>query len=138
MTEAAAARRLAAALSLVAVVAAGLLVHRMLPASVFADVAGDALYACAVYVALVVVAPRGRRRVIAAIAAGWCVAVELFQATGLPLRWAEAFPPIRLVLGSGFDARDLVVYAAAVAAVLAADAAASRLIRRRRARTMEA
>jgi hypothetical protein len=131
-------RRLAAGLALAATVAAGLLVHRMLPASVFADVAGDALYACAVYAALVVVAPHGRRRVVATIAAGWCIAVELFQATGLPVRWAEAFPPVRLVLGSGFDARDLVVYAAAVAAVLATDAAVSRLIRRRPARTMEA
>ena len=49
--------------------------------------------------------------------------VELFQLTGLPRAWAIAFPPIALVLGTGFDVRDVVVYAGTVIVTALADVA---------------
>lgn len=116
-------RRLAALGALVVIVVAGLVVSRGLPTSAVTDIAGDALYAVAVYAGLVVLLPRARRVVIALAAAGWCVAVELLQLTGLPSTLAERMPPVALVLGTGFDARDLVVYAAAVLVVSSVDAA---------------
>ncbi|MFG6446041.1 DUF2809 domain-containing protein [Microbacterium sp. P07] len=119
-------RRLAAAVALAAVIAAGLVVHALLPDSAGADVAGDALYAVAVYAGLVVLFPAPRPPLIGAIAAAWCLSIELFQLTGVPLALAAAFPPIVLVLGTGFDARDLVVYSAAAAAAAAIDLAVAR------------
>lgn len=103
------------------VVAAGLLVHTRLPDSAATDIVGDALYAAAVYFAIVVVLPRWRSAAVGAAAAAWCVAVELFQLTGLPERWAGEFPPVVLVLGTVFDARDLVVYVVTIAVVTVSD-----------------
>lgn len=124
-------RRLAAFVALAAVVAAGLAVHRLLPDSVASDVAGDALYAVAAYTGLVLLLPRAPRPVLAAGAVVWCVAVELLQLTDLPIALAERMPIAALVLGSGFDARDLVVYVLAVAGALGVDGAVSQRIRRR-------
>ena len=127
-------RRLAAVLALAVVVAAGLAVHRLMPSSVASDVAGDALYAVAVYTGLVLLLPRSRPLVLAAGAAAWCVAVELLQLTGVPITLAERMPVAALVLGSGFDARDLVVYVLAVASALGVDGVVTR-VRARRAET---
>lgn len=118
-------RRAVATVALAVVVAGGLIVSRGLPDSVATDIAGDALYAAAVFTGLVVLWPRARRAVLALLAAAWCVAVEVLQATGLPSALAERFPPIALVLGTGFDPRDLVVYVLAVAAAMSLDAAVS-------------
>ena len=106
-------RRRAVVASFVAAIGAGLVVSRILPDSVPTDVAGDALYAAMIYAALVVVVPLAASPVVAVFAAAWCSAVELFQLTGVPGALAAAFPPISLVLGVGFDPRDLVVYLAA-------------------------
>lgn len=116
-------RRTAALGVLVVVIAAGLLVARGLPSSVFTDIAGDALYAVAAYTGLVLLLPRRPRAPLALAAAGWCVAVELLQLTGLPVALAERVPPIALVLGTGFDPRDLVVYVLAVIAAVSIDRA---------------
>jgi hypothetical protein len=67
------------------------------------------------------------------VAAIWCVGVELFQLTGLPERWGGAFPPVMLVLGTVFDARDLAVYVGTIAVLVGADLLL-RLVRRRRVR----
>ncbi|MCJ1708017.1 DUF2809 domain-containing protein [Microbacterium sp. VKM Ac-2923] len=115
-------RRPAALGALVVVVVAGLIVSRGLPSSPATDIAGDALYAVAVYTGLVLLLPRARRGAIALAAAGWCGAVELLQLTGVPATLAERMPPVALVLGTGFDARDLAVYAAAVLVVSSVDA----------------
>ena len=115
-------RRLVAALLLVATVAAGLLVHGVLPDTVATDIAGDALYAVAAYLAVVLIAPRLPALATGAIAAAWCVAVELFQLTGLPLAWGAQFAPAMLVLGTVFDARDLLVYVATIVLATAVDA----------------
>lgn len=116
------ARRWASLAALVVVVAAGLFVHAVLPESAFSDIAGDALYAVAIYAGLVLLFPRTTAVAVGALAATWCVVVELFQLTGVPFALGAAFPPAALVFGSGFDARDLVVYAAAAAAAAAIDA----------------
>lgn len=114
-------RRLAALGALVTVVAAGLFVSRALPPSMGADVAGDALYAVAAYTGLVLLLPRAPRAILASAAGGWCVAVELLQRTGLPAALAERVPAVALVLGTGFDPRDLLVYVLAVAAAASVD-----------------
>lgn len=124
-------RRLAAVLALAVVVAAGLAVHRLMPSSVASDVAGDALYAVAAYTGLVLLLPRARPLVLAAGAVVWCVAVELLQLTGVPITLAERMPVAALVLGSGFDARDLVVYVLAVASALGVDGVVTRVRARR-------
>lgn len=118
-------RRIAAVVVLGLAVVAGLLVPGQLPGAA-GDIAGDALYAVAVYAGLVVVVPRASSSLVAAVAAAWCVAVELFQLTGLPEQWGAAFRPIMLVLGTVFDARDLVVYMLAVAVVALTDVVARR------------
>ncbi len=108
-------RRLIAAGLTVATVAAGLAVRFALRRGAASDVAGDGLYAILIYLIVVVLAPRARPAVAAVVAGLLCVGIELFQLTGLPVAWAATFPPIALVLGTGFDARDIVVYLVAVA-----------------------
>lgn len=122
----ASARRGRAALAAVVTVAAGLSVHLALPSSVATDIAGDALYAVLIYALVVTLLPRWRPARVAVIAGTFCVAIELFQLTGLPRAWAAVFRPAALVFGSGFDARDLVVYVGAVALAASVDAALRR------------
>ena len=125
-------RRWAAIAALVALVVSGLLVVAFAPDDTAgSDIAGDALYAAAVYVAVVLIAPRLRPSAVAAIAAGWCIAVELFQLTGMPLAVGAAFPPAMLVLGTVFDARDLLVYPLTVAVACAIDASIGAVVARR-------
>lgn len=100
-------------LPLVLVVALGLAVHG-LGSGRAADKAGDALYAAMVYLLLVVVRLRRPRWFPLAVALCWCFAVELLQLSDLPRRAAEVFPLSALVLGSGFDAWDLVAYVVGV------------------------
>ncbi|WZH36793.1 MAG: DUF2809 domain-containing protein [Microbacterium enclense] len=121
-------RRVAALAALIVVIAAGLIVARALPDSIATDIAGDALYAVATYAGLVLVWPRGHRVVLAAVAATWCVVVELLQLSGIPATLAERFPPAALVLGTGFDPRDLLVYLLAVASAVWLDARVSALL----------
>jgi hypothetical protein len=127
------ARRLIAFLALVLVVAAGLGVHALLPDTAATDIAADALYAGAAYLALVVVAPRWRAVAVGTLAAVWCVAVELFQLTGIPLVAGVAFPPAMLVLGTVFEPRDVAVYLLAIALITSADIVITRVRARRTA-----
>ncbi|QNA93043.1 DUF2809 domain-containing protein [Microbacterium sp. Se63.02b] len=120
------ARRRIVLLVLAAVtVAAGLIVHRTVT-GVPGDIAGDALYAVLISLLVALVAPRAHPAAVAVIAFAVCAAVELLQLTGLPRELASVFLPTTLVLGSGFDARDIVVYAVAVAATALTDGAVSR------------
>ncbi|KJQ55978.1 ribosomal maturation YjgA family protein [Microbacterium sp. SA39] len=118
-------RRVAIALLAAATVGLGLLVHRGVDGAV-GDIAGDALYAVLIYLLLALVVPRAPRAAVAALAFVICGGIELLQLTGLPREWAAVFPPIELVLGSGFDPRDIVVYAVAVAAASFIDITVSR------------
>lgn len=104
-------------------IAIGLLVHRggvpLSPA--LRDILGDLLWAAMIYWWISAVAPgAGRpRRIIAALIACW--AVESSQVLDLPaLNAMRRTTPGHLVLGSDFDARDLIAYTAGVlgAAVL--------------------
>lgn len=115
-------RRVIAAVLLVLTIGAGLVVHAALPDSSATDIAGDALYAVAAYLAVLVVAPRLPALAVGGIAVLWCVGVELFQLTGLPLAWGADFVPAMLLLGTVFDVRDLVVYIATIAVATALDA----------------
>ncbi|WP_435745937.1 DUF2809 domain-containing protein [Microbacterium sp. PMB16] len=119
-------RRVTLAVLAAGTVGIGLLVHRGVGGTV-GDIAGDALYAVLIYLLAALVAPRAHRAAAALIAFAVCAGVELLQLTALPRAWADVFPPIELVLGSGFDARDLGVYALAVAAASLIDVAVTRL-----------
>ncbi|WP_248147602.1 ribosomal maturation YjgA family protein [Microbacterium aoyamense] len=119
-------RRVAAAIALASVIVAGLAVHAFLPDTSATDIAGDALYAVAAYSGIVLLAPRLKPWVVALIAGAWCVAVELFQLTGIPLALGGLLPPVMLLLGTVFDARDLVIYIAAVVTAGLIDAAVRR------------
>lgn len=125
-------RRFIAAALLGIVVTAGLCVHAFLPDSASSDIAGDVLYAIAVYLIVVLLVPRWRPLPTAAVALVWCLAVELFQLTGIPQAAGAAFTPAMLVLGTVFDPRDLVVYAIAIGGLTVVDAAARSAISGRR------
>ena len=127
-----ASRRLAALVALAAVIAAGLVTHLVLPPAAATDIAGDALYAGAAYAGVVMLFA-WRPVVAASVAAAWCVAVELFQLTGVPLAAGLGFPPAKLLLGTGFDPRDLIVYVLAAATAGTVDAALAAVLRHRRA-----
>lgn len=78
--------------------------------------AGDALYATMVFFGIGFIAPRIRTPCAAAIALGFCAAIEGSQAYHAP--WLDAVRdtlPGHLVLGQGFHASDLVCYAIGVA-----------------------
>lgn len=121
-------RRTRVAASVVAVIAAGLATH-LLGSGPAADLLGDALYAVMVYLLIAFVSPRMRIPVVGTLALLLCALIEVFQLTGLPAAWAETFWPVRLVLGSGFDALDIVAYAVGAAAASAGDLAFRRLPR---------
>ena len=123
-------RRWIAAGLLAGVIIAGLAVHAWMPDGGVSDVTGDGLYAAAVYLTVVLIAPRLSPLAVGGIALAWCVAVELFQLTGLPLQWGAAFPPVMLLLGTVFDPRDLLVYALTAVAVCAVDAIVTSIGRR--------
>ncbi|WP_235007881.1 ribosomal maturation YjgA family protein [Microbacterium timonense] len=93
---------------------AGLVVHGAMPDTAATDIAGDVLYAVAAYLGVVLIAPRLPAPAVGAVAALWCIGVEFFQLTGLPLEWGVRLPPVMLVLGTVFDPRDLLAYVVAV------------------------
>ena len=114
-------------------IAAGLLVQRRGPSlgPVAQDVLGDALWAAMIYWWLGALGPATRRRSRAVVAYAICAAVEFSQLHHTPAldavrgtRWGH------LVLGSGFDPRDFVAYAAGVGVALLLETAAG--ARRRR------
>lgn len=121
-------RRLGALALLLCTVAAGIGIHYGLPDGTGSDVSGDVLYAAAAYLGIVTLAPQLRPLTVGGIAAAWCVLVELFQLTGLPLEVGTVFPPAMLVLGTVFDARDVVLYIGAAAVLVLIDTAASRAV----------
>lgn len=81
-----------------------------------ADFLGDALYAVMVVLGLSLVLPRVRLAVVAPLGLAWCWAVELAQLTGMPAAAVAAWPPLRFVLGTTFQAVDLLAYVVGAAA----------------------
>ncbi|GAA3888408.1 hypothetical protein GCM10022381_32870 [Leifsonia kafniensis] len=115
----------------VLVIAGGLLVHALGSGAV-ADFTADALYAVLIYVLVAFLLPRSTSLAVAGIALAFCVAIELFQLTGVPSALSEVFPPARLVFGTTFAPVDLIAYALGTGLTWAADAAVRRVSRPRR------
>jgi hypothetical protein len=112
-----------------ATIAVGLTVHRgALPLGARArDATGDALWAAMIAWWVGAVAPGAPLRARAAAALAFCFAVEASQLYHAPALDALRGTTVgRLVLGSGFDPRDLVAYAAGVLVACAAERAAFR------------
>lgn len=101
-----------AALTLVAVVACGLLVRALWDGPV-PKYAGDALYTAAIYAVLVLIRPRVRPWVAAAVSCGLSWAIEFAQLGEIP-------GVLRPLLGSTFNPPDLIWYAVGAAACWAA------------------
>ena len=97
------------------IVATGLLVH-YLTEGIVGDFVGDALYAVLLYLVVSFVMVSRSSRQVAVVAILLCVAVEVFQLTGVPESLAEHFTPVRYLLGTTFNALDLVAYAVGVLA----------------------
>lgn len=121
-------RRAAPAAAAVLTVVAGLSVRSVLTGDL-AKYAGDALYALLIFWLVLVVAPRTRGWVAAAVAYGVSVAVELFQLTGIPAELGAHSTLARLVLGTTFNAPDLPFYAVGAAAGWALHHLAGRVAR---------
>ena len=98
-------------------IAVGLMVHlggSFLPLA-FRDALGDALWAMMIVWWIGVAAPRLPLRTRGLAALGICVGVELSQRYHTPLLDALRHTlPGHLVLGSGYDPRDFLAYAAGV------------------------
>ena len=76
------------------------------------DKLGDVAYGVLIVFGVWLLRPDAPVRGLVAIGLTWCLAVELLQLTALPGAVTAEVPLARLVLGSGFDALDLVAYAA--------------------------
>ncbi|WP_392672018.1 DUF2809 domain-containing protein [Streptomyces sp. LN785] len=85
----------------------------------FAKYAGDALYTVLVYVLVLMIAPRTRPVTAAGSALAFSWAVELSQLTGVPGELSRHSAVARLVLGSTFNAPDLLWYVVGAAAAWA-------------------
>ncbi len=112
-----ASRRLRYLFLAIATVVVGLIVHfdgSVLPYAV-RDILGDALWAMMIVWWLGVALPRARLSIRGLAAFAICVAVELSQRYHSPfLDAARLTIPGQLVLGSGYDPRDFLSYAAGV------------------------
>lgn len=120
------------AVAAVLVVASGLATARYGTGAV-ADALGDALYAALVTLLVGLAVPRWSTPARAGLAVGLCWAVELAQLTGVPAAAADAWPPLRYLLGTTFVATDLLWYAVGVLAASSVTVLASRVGGARRA-----
>jgi hypothetical protein len=123
-------RRAALAAASAATVALGLAVH-FRGEGAAADPAADALYAILIYLLVAFIRPRAHSVLIGAVALSFCVAIELFQLTGIPLALNEITPLARLVFGTTFVAADLLSYAAGVVVIASIDHLVRRQVHRR-------
>lgn len=116
--------------ALAAVAALGLgLALRFLLVGLIADVAGGVLYVVLVALLTAVVLPALAGLPAAGIALAWSIAMEQLQAIGVAERLVDAWPPLRLVVGSTFSWIDIGAYvlgAVVAAAVLLAVAPRAR------------
>ncbi|MFJ6849233.1 DUF2809 domain-containing protein [Streptomyces sp. NPDC091271] len=101
--------RAAAAAAALVTVAAGLGVRSAASGDV-AKYAGDALYTVLIHALVVLLVPRVRPLTAAGAALAFSWAVELAQLTGVPAGLAQRSAVARLVLGSTFNAPDLLWY----------------------------
>ena len=81
---------------------------------------GDVLYAVAAYLVRALLRPRWSAAAVAGLALAACLAVEGFQATGVPARSMDTWV-VRWLLGTAFARHDVGCYVLGVALVAAAD-----------------
>jgi hypothetical protein len=81
---------------------------------------GDVLYAVAAYLTLALLLWRRGPAVVAPLALTACLAVETFQATGIPARYAH-IGLVRWVLGTTFAWHDIGCYVVGVAVITGID-----------------
>jgi hypothetical protein len=107
--------------ALVLVIALGLLSRRH-PIGVrwYDKSLGDVLYAATAYLALALLRPRWPPAVVAGVALAFCVAVELFQLTGVPAHYAR-IAPVRWLLGTQFAWEDIGCYLVGITTVAGLD-----------------
>ncbi|WP_394844904.1 DUF2809 domain-containing protein [Pendulispora brunnea] len=87
----------------------------------FAKYAGVALYASLIYTLVIAIAPRLSPWRAAAIALGFCWAIEFGQLSSIPASLARRSMLARLVLGTTFNVPDLFWYAVGIAPMAVAD-----------------
>jgi hypothetical protein len=118
-------------LALAAVVALGLL-SRLRPIgwSLYDKSLGDVLYAIAAYLVLALLLYRWRPSWVATLALALCLAVESFQATGVPARYAH-ITAVRWLLGTTFSWHDVGCYVIGVAVITVLDGLVLRPYQRR-------
>ncbi len=92
---------------------------------------GDVLYAVAAYLLLALVLYRQPPLRIAALALVLCLAVEFFQATGIPARY-EHITAVRWLLGTTFSWHDIACYVVGVAVVFGLDMVLLRPLKQKR------
>ncbi|MCC2669773.1 MAG: hypothetical protein K0Q72_2244 [Armatimonadetes bacterium] len=115
-----------AAASLLGVIALGVASRRYVLGLPWWDKSlGDVLYAIAVYLTVLLVRPRISPGLAAAATAVFCIAIELFQLTGIPARYASV-PLVRWTLGTRFAFHDLVCYGIGVGVIALLDRLAFR------------
>jgi hypothetical protein len=109
-------------LALAAVIALGLL-SRLRPMGwpLYDKSLGDVLYAVAVYLVVALLRYRWRPSRVALLALVLCLAIESFQATGIPARYAH-FAVVRWLLGTTFSWHDVVCYVLGVVGITILDA----------------
>src|SRR5215831_9922418 len=76
---------------------------------------GDVLYAVAAYLTLALLLFRRPPALVALLALALCLAVEMFQATGVPARYAH-LTAVRWLLGTTFSWHEVACYFVGVAA----------------------
>jgi hypothetical protein len=113
-------RRVRLAVALVLVVLAGLSVSHLWHGPLSGAV-GDALYAVMVYLLVAFLAPKARTAAVGGVALGLCMMIELAQLTGVSATLVQAWWPARYVLGTTFQAVDLVAYAVGTVSVAVLD-----------------
>src|SRR5260221_13535876 len=81
---------------------------------------GDVLYAVAAYLLFALLLPRKRVLIIAGFALAFCLAIEFFQATGIPAQYVH-LGLVRWLLGTTFAWHDVACYFVGVAVIVAVD-----------------
>ena len=117
--------RLTAMAAVAATLVTGLTI-RGVSDGVVAKYAGDALYTVLLYGSCVVAVPRIRPLAAGLTACGVSWAIEFFQLTPIPAELSQRSVLARLVLGSTFNAPDLLWYAVGAAVALLVHAVALR------------
>jgi hypothetical protein len=70
---------------------------------------GDLCYAAGVYLLIEIISPKLPPKFVAASALCFCIAIECFKLTGLPMQWDRHFI-LRILFGTRFSIANLLCY----------------------------